>query len=249
MRSLDPLPHEDRVAYVRRLFARTARRYDLMNRLMSLGRDRAWRRTVAGLADLPPGGLVLDVATGTGDVALALLQRYPDGRVVGVDFSPEMMAIGREKAATAGLDGRLPFVNGDALRLPFPDDCFDAVTSGFAMRTVASIPAAFAEMQRVTRPGGRVICLELTRPTTPGWRHFHYLYFFYLVPRLGRLLGSWGKAYTWLPYSLWRFLSPDQLQAVMERAGLRDVGYRRLMLGTVAVHVGVKGRGTTTNGE
>ncbi len=240
MRPPESLLPDNKVAYVRRLFARIAWRYDLMNRLMSLGCDQAWRRTVARLAEVPPGGLALDVATGTADIALALLQRRPDGRVVGVDFSPEMMAIGRQKATAAGAGDRLRFVNGDALCLPFPDDSFDAVTSGFAMRNVASIPGAFAEMRRVVRPGGRVVCLELSRPTLPGWRQLYHLYFFRLVPLLGRLLGSWGEAYTWLPYSLSQFLSPDALKAVMESTGLRDARYRRLMLGTVAVHVGVK---------
>jgi demethylmenaquinone methyltransferase/2-methoxy-6-polyprenyl-1,4-benzoquinol methylase len=225
--------------FVRAMFARLARCYDFMNRLMTLGRDRAWRRYVARQAALPDGGLALDVATGTADLALALTQHYPHGRVVGVDFCPEMIEVGQVKVATAG-ETRIRFVIGDALQLPFTDGCFDAVTSGFALRNVADISWAFAEMGRVVKAGGRVVNLEITRPTLPVFRRLFHLYFYWLVPLLGRFIAGQGEAYHYLPHSLTHFLSPEELKAVMERAGLSKVWYRRLMLGAVAVHVGLK---------
>jgi demethylmenaquinone methyltransferase/2-methoxy-6-polyprenyl-1,4-benzoquinol methylase len=225
---------------VRAMFARIARCYDFMNRLMTLGRDQAWRRYVARQAALPQGGLALDVATGTADLALALTRHYPHGRVVGVDFCPEMIELGQAKVA-AGQNLRVRFVIGDAHQLPFADGCFDAVTSGFALRNVADIPRAFAEMGRVVKTGGRVVCLEIARPTLPLFRRLFHFYFYQLVPLLGRVLAGQGDAYHYLPNSLTHFLSPEELKAVMEETGLSQVGYRRLMLGTVAVHVGFRG--------
>ena len=227
--------------FVRPMFARIAQGYDFMNGLMTLGRDQAWRRYVAQQAALPQGGLALDVATGTADLALALTQRYAHGRVVGVDFCPEMINMGRVKVAAAGENPRIRFVIGDALRLPFADSCFNAVTSGFALRNVADIPQAFAEMGRVVKAGGRVLCLEIARPMLPIFRQFFHFYFYRLVPLLGRSIVGQKEAYHYLPHSLTYFLSPEELKAVMERVGLNKVGYRRLMLGTVAVHMGVKG--------
>ena len=227
--------------FVRAMFARIARYYDFMNRLMTLGRDQAWRRYVARQASLPQGGLALDVATGTADLALALARRYPHGRVAAADFCPEMIDVGRVKVAAAGQNPRIRFVIGDALQLPFADRCFDAVTSGFALRNVADIPQALAEMARVVKAGGRVVCLEIAKPTLPLFRQFFHLYFYRLVPLLGRVIAGQGGAYHYLPHSLTHFLSPEELKAVMEGAGLSQVRYRRLMWGTVAVHVGLRG--------
>jgi demethylmenaquinone methyltransferase/2-methoxy-6-polyprenyl-1,4-benzoquinol methylase len=226
--------------FVRAMFARVARCYDFMNRLMTLGRDRAWRRYVARQAALPQEGLALDVATGTADLALALTQCYPQGRVVGVDFCPKMVEIGRAKVATVEENPRIRFVIGDALQLPFADGCFDAVTSGFALRNVANIPQAFAEMGRVVKAGGRVINLEIARPTLPVFRQLFHVYFYRLVPLVGRFIAGQKEAYHYLPHSLTHFLSPEELKAVMERVGLSQVWYRRLMLGAVAVHMGFK---------
>jgi demethylmenaquinone methyltransferase/2-methoxy-6-polyprenyl-1,4-benzoquinol methylase len=227
--------------FVRAMFACIARCYDSMNRLMTLGRDQAWRRYAAWQAALPQGGLALDVATGTADLALALAWRCPHRRVVGVDFCPEMIGMGRAKVAAAGENPRIRFVIGDALQLPFADRCFDAVTSGFALRNVADIPQAFAEMGRVVKAGGRVVCLEIARPTLPIFRQLFHIYFYQFVPLLGRIIAGQGEAYHYLPTSLTHFLSPEELKAVMEKVGLSKVWYRRLMLGTVAVHVGFKG--------
>lgn len=241
-RTQEVLPSlEHKPVYVRTLFARIARRYDLMNSLMTLGRDRTWRRHTVAEAVVPAGGWILDVATGTGDLALEVLQQRPDARVVGLDFTPEMLILAQQKAGE-NHDG-FGLVAGDALRLPYMDGLFDAVVTGFALRNVTDIPAAFAEMARVTRPGGRVACLEIAKPRFPVFRRLFGLYFYRLVPLLGGWITGQRSAYTYLPHSLTAFLSPDELVEVMLGTGWRDVHYRRLMLGTVAVHVGIRDQG------
>ncbi len=253
--------------WVREMFDRIARRYDLMNSLMTFGRDRAWRRyTVSKLAlDTPRAGdgseatgqrLVLDVATGTGNLAFETVAQYPDAHVVGLDLVPGMLVLARQKArtltrgaqqgqpleeTTGSADGSLALLAGNALRTPFPEGTFDAVVTGFALRNVTDIRAAFAEMARVTKHGGRVACLELAKPQTPFFRWLFGLYFYRLVPLLGGWITGQRAAYTYLPHSLSEFLTPDEIASVMSQTGWRDVSYKRLMLGTVAVHVGTRG--------
>jgi demethylmenaquinone methyltransferase / 2-methoxy-6-polyprenyl-1,4-benzoquinol methylase len=230
-----PPPAEKR-SYVRQMFTAIAPRYDLMNRLMTLGRDRVWRRTVVKLCSLPPGGRLLDVASGTGDIAYEALRQYPGSRPVGLDLTREMMMYGQGKHA--GLS--FPFVEGDALVLPFSDNMFEAATSGFMMRNVTDIRAAFAEQARVVKPGGRVVCLEITLPRTPVFGALFRFYFFKIVPFVGGLITGQRAAYTYLPHSALAFPRPPELARIMQSAGLRDVGYRLAMLGTVAIHWGTK---------
>jgi len=227
----------DRARYIQGMFARIAGRYDLMNRLMTAGQDRAWRRLVVELAALPPGGRLLDLGTGTGEVAFEALRQTPGATVVGADFTLEMMRLAQAK----GLARTAPvWVAADALRLPFPDDTFDAVTSGFLMRNLADVPAGFAEQRRVVRPGGRVICLDTSPPPDGPLRPLIAFHLHRVIPWLGRLVTGQADAYAYLPASTAAFLTPAELQAIMEAAGLRQVHYRRYMFGTVAVHVGVK---------
>lgn len=218
------------------MFGAIAPRYDLMNRLMTLGRDMVWRRTVVRLCALPPGGSLLDVATGTGDVAYEAMHSDPAIRVVGLDLTPEMMLQGRAKQF--GL--AFPFLEGDALSLPFGDNTFDATASGFMMRNVVDIDLAFREQLRVVRPGGRVVCLEITLPRTPLLGRLLEFYFFRVVPLAGRLISGHREAYTYLPESVAAFPCPPELKTIMEAAGLRDVSYRTAMLGTIAIHWGTK---------
>ena len=229
---------ENKARYVQEMFTRIARRYDLMNSLMTGGRHQAWRRVAARMADSQPGGLALDVATGTGDLALALLTETQVRRVVGVDFSNGMLQVGREKLRRLDPAGRVSLVAGDALRLPFPDKTFTCVTSAFLLRNLADLAQGFTEMRRVTQAGGKVVALEITEPALPGWSAVFRWYFHRLVPLLGALVSGDREAYTYLPRSVARFLPPPELARVMERAGLRDVGYRRLGLGTVTIHCG-----------
>ncbi len=220
------------------MFDRIARRYDLMNALMTGGRDQAWRRQAARLARPEAQGLALDVATGTGDLARALIEETAVRGVVGVDFSEAMLALGRAKARRLGLEGRLHFVVSDALTLPFRDRTFACVASAFLLRNLTDLDRGLREMARVTRPGGRVVALETSKPTAPGFRGLFALYFQHLVPLLGGLVSGDRDAYRYLPRTAAGFLEPDDLVRTMGRAGLREVSYRRLALGTVAIHVG-----------
>jgi demethylmenaquinone methyltransferase/2-methoxy-6-polyprenyl-1,4-benzoquinol methylase len=218
-------------------FADVAWRYDLMNHLMSLGRDHRWRQIAAEALSPLPGGNVLDVGVGTGDMALALLRRWPGSTITGVDRTVEMVHLGQRKPDA----GQIRWAQGDGLRLPFPDACFDGVVSAFLLRNVLDVPAALAEQYRVVRPGGRVVCLEMTWPRMPGFRELYGLYFAGLMPRITGALSGQPVAYRYLPLSVRRFLTPEKLKAAMERVGLRNVHYQTLMLGTVALHVGERG--------
>lgn len=253
-------PPEQKATHVRAMFGRIARHYDLMNRLMTFGRDRAWRRyTVQQLdsgleardahsesktqhpspeEDLCRSKIVLDVATGTGDLAFEVLRQHPDAQVVGLDFTPEMLTLAREKAGTP-VPG-LTWVVADAMRLPFVGAGLDGVVTGFALRNVTDIPTAFAEMARVTRPGGRVASLEIAKPRTPIFGRLFGFYFYRIVPLIGSLISGQRAAYTYLPHSLTTFLTPQEIAAVMRQAGWGQVRHRQLTLGTVTVHTGVR---------
>ncbi len=228
---------------IRSMFGRIARRYDLMNRLMTAGLDGRWRSLAAAEACLAPGDSALDVCCGTGDMAFALARRYPGASVTGLDFAEPMLERARAKAAKMvgrGGNAAAPtFIAGDLLSLPFPDDRFAAVTVAFGVRNVSDLPGAFSEMVRVTRPGGRVVCLEITTPPPGPGRRFHALWFDRMVPALGRLVAGEGSAYSYLPASVRSFPEAGALAAGMTTAGLRQVRFRRFGLGIVAVHCGV----------
>lgn len=230
----------DKPTYVRGMFDRISRVYDLMNRVMTGGMDRRWRDFAARLVALGPGEQALDVGTGTADMAIALTRRGPaDTHVVGVDFSEGMLAIGREKIARLGLADRVELRRGDGQRLDFADSAFDAVCSAWVVRNLADIPAGFREMRRVTRPGGRVVCLEMSHPYNPIFNWGFHLYFDRLVPLLGKAIGKSFDAYSYLPSSVVSHPDAPTLRRIMEDAGWRDVRYYYLMGGVVAAHVGV----------
>jgi demethylmenaquinone methyltransferase/2-methoxy-6-polyprenyl-1,4-benzoquinol methylase len=209
------------------MFDRIAPVYDLMNRAMTIGLDRRWRR-LAAEAVVRPGDLVLDAACGTGDLALACVRA--GGRVTGLDFSEPMLERALQKAP------ELEWVRGDVLSLPFADGSFDAATIGFGIRNVADLEAGLRELARVLRPGGRLAVLEITRPTGL-LRPFFRLWFDLLVPIAGKVLPG-GAAYTYLPASVRRFPGPNDLAAALARAGFEHVSYRLLAGGIVALHVG-----------
>jgi demethylmenaquinone methyltransferase/2-methoxy-6-polyprenyl-1,4-benzoquinol methylase len=220
------------------MFGRISSRYDLMNCLMTFGQDQRWRRFAVRQAQVPAHGRVLDLATGTGDLGLAVLEAQPSARVIGVDFALPMMQVGQAKLNNS-LHRPIDFAGGDALGLPFDDNTFDACLSAFMLRNVADVAQAFREQQRVIRPGSRVVCLEITQPATPVFRELFSTYFGHLVPTLGRLLSE-AEAYIYLPASVQAFLTPRELAGVMYEAGLRGVTYHKLALGTITVHVGTK---------
>ena len=217
---------------VRAMFDRITPAYDRMNRLMSLGMDGSWRALAVRASGVAPGDAALDVCCGTGDLAIELLDAVSTrGRVVGLDFSEAMLDAARRKSS------QIEWVRGDALALPFADGQFAAATIGFGMRNLADPLRGFAELARVVRPGGRVVCLELTDP--PAWAApFARLWTDRAVPLLGRLVARETDAYRYLPASVHRFPPADELAALMGRAGLRRVRFRRLSGGAVAVHVG-----------
>jgi demethylmenaquinone methyltransferase/2-methoxy-6-polyprenyl-1,4-benzoquinol methylase len=218
------------------MFARIAGRYDLMNRLMTGGQDVGWRRQVIQLAQAPPGGKLLDLGTGTGDLAFEALRQQPALRAVGGDFTLEMMRVGRARPD----GGRVRWAGTDALNLPFPDDTFDAVTSGYLMRNVTDVRRAWAEQHRVLKPGGRTVCLDTTPPPRGVLRPFIEFHLHVVIPSLGRLVAGASDAYTYLPDSTENFLPAERLAEQMTQAGFRDVQFRRLMLGTMAIHWGTK---------
>lgn len=222
---------------VRTMFTRIARRYDLMNSLMTGGRHHAWRRKVADHAAGAPGGPVLDLATGTADLAIAVRRRTPGRFVAGADFSEGMLQIGQAKLR--GRVARVELLAADALVLPFRDGAFACVMSAFLLRNLEDLGRGLAEMRRVTARGGRVVTLDIVRPAQSLWGAIFGAYFNHVVPAIGAFVAGDRQAYTYLPQSVDRFVTPDELAELMEQVGLRDVTYRRFGLGTIALHVGI----------
>jgi len=213
------------------MFDRIARVYDRMNSVMTAGMHHHWRRRAAELALVGPGSTALDVATGTGDLAIELARRGAE--VTGSDFAPAMLEIARRKAPG------LSFEEGDALNLAYPDESFDAVTVGFGARNFADLDRGLGEMARVTRPGGRVVVLEITTPTKPPLSWFFRAWFDRVVPLLGRVAGD-SDAYTYLPSSVRRFPGPEELGSRMAAAGLVEVRWILTAGGIIAIHSGTK---------
>lgn len=229
----------DKARYVREMFSRISGRYDVMNGLMTLGLHHAWRRLAARQTIPAPEGPALDLATGTADLALELRALHPHRTIVGADFALGMLAVARRKLARLDPRGAIALVAADALALPFPDRTFACVTSAFLLRNLADLRQGLAEMRRVARPGGRVVALEITQPTAPGFAPVFRLYFHHVVPALGRVIAGDREAYTYLPESVTRFPRPAALAALMGEVGLRAVQYRVVGLGTIAIHTGV----------
>ena len=230
------LKGEARARYVQGMFTRIAHNYDCMNRLMTFGQDRRWRREVIHRTVLPPRGVLLDLGTGTGDLAFEALRQFLGCRVIASDFTVAMMRVGQ--ARYIGQD--LEWVSADALRLPFNDSSFDALVSGFLLRNVSNIGNCLAEMYRVLKPGGRVVALDTTHPPAGLLSPIIHMYMHRVIPALGRLLAGESDAYTYLPESTESFLQAEILTARFLVAGFHDVGFRRLMFATVAIHWGEK---------
>jgi len=228
---------EERARYVSRMFERIARRYDLLNTVMTGGMHYAWRRMAAYTA-VGTGmyGAALDVACGTGDFAFDLARKPNIEHVVGLDFVPEMLALAEGKATRQGLSGRTTFAVGDAHGLPFEDDSFVCATVGFGVRNFIDVPRALSEMARVVMPGGRVVVLEIVRVEGKGLHRRVLPWCFQRVaPVLGAVLAGDGEAYSYLPQSVDEFLSAKQLAEAMEGAGLWNVRRRSLGFGMVAI--------------
>ncbi len=236
------MPVDKSETRVRRMFGEIAPRYDFLNHLLSMGTDKYWRwRTVRRVP--PQGdGPLLDLCTGTGDLALAYAKRLNGtGRVIGADFCHEMLAIGRSKADRAGHNGRVTFVEADAQRLPFADNHFQIVCVAFGLRNVTDTDRGLREMARVCRPGGRVVVLEFSMPRWQPLRGIYRWYFRNVLPKVGQaLMRNQSAAYNYLPESVGEFPDGEALVKRMEAAGLHDVKYWPLTFGVATLYVGVK---------
>jgi demethylmenaquinone methyltransferase / 2-methoxy-6-polyprenyl-1,4-benzoquinol methylase len=227
--------------YVQRLFGRIARIYDLMNRLMSFGLDGRWRAFAARYLALGTGELGLDLGTGTADLAIAVIRRSgPGTRMIGMDITPEMLEQGRLKLARLGLEDRIELRIGDAEHIDLPDNSVDGCCSAFTVRNLSDIRQGFREMLRVVRPGGRVVCLEISHPPGKIFGSLFHFYFYRLAPLFGTIIGKAFEEYNYLPHSLTTFPDAPALKSTMEEVGWRDVHFYRLTGGIVTVHVGTK---------
>ena len=234
------LPHPaDKSAAVQSMFSDIAPRYDLLNHLLSLNVDKRWRRRAVDilLTSNDPAGLYLDACAGTLDLSVEIANRHKfTGQIVASDFAFPMLAAGVHKIAGRPIEA----VCGDAMRLPAPDNLFDGVIVGFGVRNLSSVNDGVRELARVLKPGGRLVILEFT---TPGWQPFRAVYLSYftkVLPLVGRLVSKHGNAYTYLPESVLQFPRPENLGAIMEAAGLRDVKWQTLTGGIAAIHSGIK---------
>lgn len=235
------LQGEAKARYVAQLFARIARRYDLVNTAMSAGAHHRWRRLTAAMTTEGVEGTALDVATGTGDLGFSVAKRLGIKAVVGIDFVPEMVAVARRKAERRRLSGRVSFLQGDALALPFADATFACAVCGLGLRNFTDVPAAVAEMARVVRPGGRVGIMEITPIEGKGpLPRLTHLYFHRVVPLIGALLTGDHAAYTYLPRSVDSFPLSSEIARLMADVGLEAVRYRKVAMGSVTILVGQK---------
>jgi len=227
---------------IKNLFSAIARHYDFLNSLLSLRFDRVWRRETVKASSVTPTSKVLDVCTGTGELALAYADKIDaDGSVIGSDFCFEMLVVGMEKVQRQGRTHAFVPIEADTLTLPFSDNTFDIVSVGFGIRNVSDLELGIREMTRVAVPGGRIAILEFTQPVNPMFRGLYYFYFTKILPFIGnRISRSKDDAYGYLPRSVMQFPNCDALKAVMEQCGLTDVQYFRKTLGIVAIHVGKK---------
>jgi len=227
------LTGHERAAYVQNMFTQIAKRYDLMNRLMTGFQDVRWRRQVIRLARLTNNASLLDLGTGTGDLAREAVLQFPRAKVTAVDFTLEMMRVGQKTSP-------LNFSSADALHLPFNDSIFDAVISGFLMRNVIDLQKGIDEQFRVLKKGGRIVILDTTRPKKNVLSPFIWLHMHFIIPVLGRLLTGVGEAYRYLPETTEGFVTAEEMASHMASSGFIQIGFKRLMFGTIAIHWGEK---------
>lgn len=229
--------------YVREMFNSIAGRYDLMNSLMSIGLDRHWRKFTVARAEAAPGMKALDVCCGTGKLVKELACAVgKNGRVVGLDFSENMLKVAEDNLQDFPLREQIELIQGNAMSLPFPDGSFDCVTVGWGLRNVPEIETALKEMVRVVRPGGKVVSLDMAKPSLPGFKQVYWVYFEKLVPLMGRFWAGKKSAYSYLHDSAREFPHQAELAKIFARAGLTETGFHDLLGGVVAVVEGRKPR-------
>ena len=234
------VPESEKSALVHGVFSRVARRYDLMNDLMSAGIHRMWKDAMVSWLSPRPGLRLLDVAGGTGDIAFRVLDRAPTAEATILDMTEAMLAEGRRRSEARGLADRLDWVAGDAMALPFADRAFDACTIAFGIRNVTRIADALAEAHRVLRPGGRLMVLEFSRLSVPLLQRLYDMYSDAVIPRLGEIVAGDRESYAYLVESIRRFPEQQAFAAMIREAGFEQVRYRDLSMGIAALHSGWK---------
>ncbi len=227
---------------VQKMFSAIAPRYDLLNRLLSCGRDRYWRKRAVSRLAPQAGQSFLDVATGTADVAIEIAHRCPDRsvQIVGMDFSEEMLELARQKIDSLDMAGSIQLKAGSAENLPFKDNSFDGTTTAFGIRNFADVDISLREMHRVLRPGGRCVILEFALPQNSILNFLYRFYFESLLPRVGRLISRHPDAYTYLPESVAAFPVRENFSSLMQSAGFKNVIFKELTLGVVIIYTGIK---------
>ncbi|MCK9857410.1 demethylmenaquinone methyltransferase [Paenibacillus sp. ATY16] len=226
--------------HVHALFENIAPKYDMMNDLLSFRRHKAWRKFTMRKMSVQQGQTALDLCCGTCDWTIALAKASGTGQVTGLDFSQNMLDVGTVKVKGEGLNKQITLVQGNAMELPFADNSFDFVTIGFGLRNVPDYLQVLKEMERVVKPGGKVVCLELSKPLWQPFKGMYYLYFERMLPMLGKWVAKRFDEYKWLPDSLKLFPDANQLSELFRQAGLREVQAYPLTGGIAALHIGTK---------
>lgn len=238
--SVTPYGEGSKQEQIRRMFDKIAPSYDRLNHALSLGIDRRWRRTAVDALGIHQPQQILDIATGTGDFALLLAKRIKPQHIVGADISEGMMAVGREKVKEEGLQNVISFQYEDCMQLSFPDGSFDAVTSSYGVRNFQNLDKGLQEMQRVLRPGGHLLIVELTPPPSFPMKQLFWLYAHVVMPLLGRLISHDDSAYTYLPASMEAFPQPEQIEGILRKAGFTEVQWRRFTFGISTMYLATK---------
>ncbi len=232
---------KQKAQYVHNVFQNIADEYDKMNNVISFGSHIAWRNYTMKQMNIQPGQAAIDVACGTCDWTISLAQAVGiQGRVVGLDFSQNMLDVGAYKVSKEGLGGVVELVNGDAMKLPYEDNTFDYATIGFALRNVPDIQTVLNEMTRVVKPGGKVVSLEVSKPPFLPYRKLFYLYFYKILPLIAKFVVNKYEEYAWLPQSLTNFPDSRELARMFQQAGLDPVQVKLFMGGVAALHIGTK---------
>jgi demethylmenaquinone methyltransferase/2-methoxy-6-polyprenyl-1,4-benzoquinol methylase len=226
--------------FVHSVFESIAPKYDMMNNILSFRRHKAWRKFTMNKIQVKPGETAIDLCCGTCDWTISLAKASGSGSIVGLDFSQNMLDYGADKIKQLGLDKQIKLIRGNAMSLPYEDNTFDYATIGFALRNVPDLEQVIREMQRVVKPGGMVVSLELSKPTWQPFKAMYYFYFQKVLPVLGKLIAKRYEQYRWLPESLVNFPDHIQLAAIFRKQGLQQVEAYPLTGGVAALHIGLK---------